>query len=89
MWPRKKRDKVVAEITIAHVIKLMQGQGKFLDPQEAVDFLNERGRAQAMWTQMMNAGESYIESELAQFQPCAATPKSDLLAPSQVMFRAT
>ncbi len=89
MWPKKKRDKVVAEITTAHVIKLMQRQGKFLDQEQAVDFLNERGRAQAMWTQMMYAGESYIESVLAQFQPRAATLKSDLLASSQVIVRAT
>ncbi len=88
MWPKKKRDRVVAEITIAHVIKLLQEQGKFLDQQQAVDFLNERGRAQAMWTQMMYAGESYIKSELEQpYQPGGDTLQSDALAkPSALAF---
>ncbi len=72
MWKRRKRDKVVAEITAAHVIMLMQEQGEFLGRQQAVDFLNEHGRAQTMWTQMMYAGENYIKSVLAQSsQPSA------------------
>lgn len=63
---RKRRRKVVAEITIDHLIKLMQEQGSVLDQQQAVDFLNEKGRAYVMWKLMMYAGESYIKSVLGE-----------------------
>jgi len=80
MQPRRKRDRVVAEITVAHVIKLMQEHGKPLDQQQALDFLNEKGRAHAMWTSMMYAGENYIKSKLAQpSRPGPNTLKSDPL----------
>ena len=66
MRPKKKREKVVAEITTTHLIQLMQEQGRFLDQQQAVNFLNEGDRAYVMWKQMMYAGEDYIKSVLAQ-----------------------
>lgn len=64
--PKKKREKVVAEITAAHLIRLCQEQGGFLDQQQAINFLNEGERAYVMWKQMMYAGEDYIKSALAQ-----------------------
>ena len=66
MTQKRKREKVVAEITAAHLMQLMQEQGRFLDQQQAVNFLNEEGRAYIMWKQMMYAGENYIKSVLAQ-----------------------
>jgi len=65
MMPKKKRVKIVAEITAAHLIKLMQEQGNVLDQQQAFAFLNEGDRAYMLWKQMMYAGESYIKSVLA------------------------
>ena len=77
MRPRKKRERVVAEITTTHLTKLMQEQGRFLDQQQAVNFLNEGDRAYVMWKQMMYAGENYIKSVLAQTsRPSAYTLKS-------------
>jgi len=72
MWPRKKREKVVAEITTANLMQVMQEQGRCLDHQQAVNFLNEDGRAYGMWKEMMYAGENYIKSELV--QPSQAAP---------------
>jgi hypothetical protein len=77
MIPRKKREKVVAEITTTHLMKFMQEQGRFLDQQQAVNFLNEGDRAYVMWKQMMYAGETYIKSVLVQTsQPSSHTLKS-------------
>jgi hypothetical protein len=66
MTQKKKREKVVAEITTAHLMQLMQEHGRTLDQQQAINFLNEEGRAYLMWKQMMYAGENYIKSVLAQ-----------------------
>jgi len=77
MTPRKKREKVVAEITTTHLMKFMQEQGRLLDQQQAVNFLNEGDRAYVMWKQMMYAGENYIKAVLAHTsQPGAHTLKS-------------
>jgi len=64
MKPKRKREKVVAEITAGHLIKLMQEQGRFVDQQQAFAFLNEGDRAYIMWKRMMQAGERYIKSVL-------------------------
>jgi hypothetical protein len=81
MTPRKKREKVVAEITTIHLMKFMQEQGRFLDQQQAVNFLNEGDRAYVMWKQMMYAGENYIKSVLLQTsEPSAYASKSGSMA---------
>ncbi len=81
MTPRKKREKVVAEITAAHLMKLVQEQGRSLDQQQALAFFNEGDRAYVMWKQMMYAGENYIKSVLAQTsQSSASTSTSGLTA---------
>ena len=72
MMPKKRRERVVAEFTATHLMKLMQEQGRFLDQQQAVAFLNEGDRAYILWMQMMYAGENYIKSVLVQAsQPSA------------------
>ncbi|HVN20070.1 MAG TPA: hypothetical protein VMT53_27590 [Terriglobales bacterium] len=68
----QKRERVVAEITAAHLVMLLQEQGRTLDQQQAVAFLNEGDRAYIMWKQMMYAGESYIKSVLVQAAQSAA-----------------
>ncbi len=65
MTSRKRREKVVAEITAAYLIKIMQEEGRVLDEQQALAFLNEGGRAYIMWKEMMYAGETYIKAVLA------------------------
>jgi hypothetical protein len=64
MTQKKKREKVVAEITLAHLIQLALENGHSLSQEEAIAFLNQDGRAYAMWKHMMQAGEEYIKSSL-------------------------
>jgi hypothetical protein len=66
VWPRKKREKVVAEIAAGYVVAVAKEQGESFDQQKAVSFLNEEDRAYGMWKAMMHAGEAYIKSELMQ-----------------------
>ena len=66
MTEKKKREKVVAEITVSHLTQLAQELGRHLSQEEAVAFLNQDGRAYAMWKHMMHAGEEYIKSTLGQ-----------------------
>jgi len=73
---KKKREKVVAEITAAHLIKLMQEHGRLLDQQQAFAFLNEGDRAYMLWKQMMHAGESYIKSVLARTSRASVDPST-------------
>ncbi|HLI62315.1 MAG TPA: hypothetical protein VKV05_02865 [Terriglobales bacterium] len=59
------REKVTAEITLAHVLQFAKEAGAIMNAAEVAAFLNEKGRAQAVWTHMMQAGEQYIKSTLA------------------------
>jgi hypothetical protein len=59
------REKVTAEITLAHVLQFAKEAGTNMNAAEVAAFLNEQGRAQAVWTHMMQAGEEYIKSNLA------------------------
>ena len=64
MTEKKKREKVIAEITLAHLTQFACEAGKSLTQQEAIAFLNQDGRAYAMWKKMMQAGEEYFKSTL-------------------------
>ena len=64
MTHKKDRDRVMAEITIAHLLRLAQERGCFVTPEQARLFLNEQGRAYEMWKHMMEAGEEFIASSL-------------------------
>jgi hypothetical protein len=66
MTEKKRREKVVAEITLAHLTQFAGELGRHLTQEEAVAFLNQNGRAYAMWKHMMHAGEEYIKSALDQ-----------------------
>jgi hypothetical protein len=69
MTEKKKREKVVAEITVAHLTAFADEIGRSLNADEAVAFLNQNGRAYAMWQHMMRAGEEYVKSTLHQQGP--------------------
>jgi hypothetical protein len=68
MPEKKKREKVVAEITLTHLTELAEELGCGMNHEEAIAFLNQKGRAYDMWKQMMQAGEAYIKSALDQQQ---------------------
>jgi hypothetical protein len=58
------REKVTAEITLAHVLHFAREAGSNMSAAEVAAFFNENGRAQDVWTHMMQAGEQYIKSSL-------------------------
>jgi hypothetical protein len=58
------REKVTAEITVAHMLQVARELGTNMSAAEVAAFLNEKGRAQDIWTRMMQAGEEYIKSSL-------------------------
>lgn len=66
MTEKKKREKVVAEITVAHLSHFASEIGRSLSPEDAMNFLNQNGRAYDMWKHMMKAGEDYIRTTLVQ-----------------------
>ena len=59
------REKVTAEITVAHMLQFAREAGTTMSNAEAAEFLNEHGRAQAVWIHMMQAGEEFLKSNLA------------------------
>ena len=64
MTEKKKREKVVAEITSTHVAEIAAEVGRSLNSEEVLAFLNSEGRAYEMWKHMMQAGEEYIKATL-------------------------
>ena len=58
------REKVTAEITLAHLQQFAREMGTDMSATEVAAFLNEKGRAQSMWTHMMQAGEKFIKASL-------------------------
>ena len=59
------REKVTAEVTVAHLQQFAKELGITLSADHAAAFLNEKGRAQAVWTYMMQAGEEFLKANLA------------------------
>lgn len=68
MIEKKERERVVAEITLSHLIRLGNEQGYPVSRQQALAFLNQEGRAHEMWKRMMHAAEEFIAGSL--FQQC-------------------
>jgi hypothetical protein len=60
------REKVTAEITLAHLQQFAAESGSRMSADEVAAFLNQDGRAHAMWIHMMEAGEDYMRSILEQ-----------------------
>jgi hypothetical protein len=69
MTERKKREKVVAEITVSHLTQVAGELGRPLTAEDAIAFLNQQGRAYEMWKHMMHAAEDYIKSALQSRSP--------------------
>ncbi len=83
MTQKKNRERVVAEITTAHLTQFVQALGRSLSLEEAISFLNQDGRAYDMWKHMMHAGEDYIKSTLEAQCRCVAG-NSSWVAPNKV-----
>lgn len=64
MTEKKKREKVVAEISVTHLIQFARELGEHMSREEAIAFLNRDGRAYGMWQQMMHAAEDYVKRHL-------------------------
>lgn len=84
MTDRKPREKVVAEITLAHLTQYAEQMGRSLTPEEAAAFLNQNGRAYEMWKRMMQAGEDYIKASLQARAPLALARPSGRRGPIAV-----
>lgn len=63
------REKVTAEITLAHVLQFARELGKSMSSAEVGAFLNQNGHAQKMWMHMMQAGEDYVKASLPGAHP--------------------
>jgi hypothetical protein len=66
MTDRKDRERVIAEITLSHLIRLGNEQGCPVSRQQALAFLNQGGRAFEMWKHMMQSAEEFIAGSLFQ-----------------------
>jgi hypothetical protein len=64
MTERKDRDRVIAEITLSHLLRLANEHHCFVSRKQALKFLNQQGHAFEMWKQMMQAGEDFIARSL-------------------------
>ncbi len=64
MSEKKDRERVIAEITLSHLMRLGNEQGCPVSREEALAFLNQEGRAFEMWKHMMQAAEDFIACSL-------------------------
>ena len=64
MTHKKDRDRVMAEITLPHLLRLANEHGCSVTQQQAAAFLNQEGHAYEMWKHMMRAGEEFVASSL-------------------------
>ena len=64
MTGKKDRERVIAEITLSHLIRLGNEQGCPVSRQPALAFLNQEGQAFEMWKHMMQAAEDFIAGSL-------------------------
>jgi len=66
MRHKKDRNRVMAEITLSHLLRLANERGCAVSLEQAIAFLNQEGYAYEMWKQMMQAGEDFIACSLLQ-----------------------
>src|SRR5271165_7661825 len=66
MTDKKDRERVTAEITLSHLVRLGNEQGCPVSREQALAFLNHQGRAFEMWKHMMQAAEEFIAGSLFQ-----------------------
>ena len=75
MRQKKNRDRVTAEITLFHLMRLASERGRSVSREQAMAFLNQEC-AQQMWHHMMQAGMDFIACSL--FADAAAWKSSRL-----------
>jgi len=63
MRQKRNRDRVMAEITPFHLMRLASERGSSLSREQAIAFLNQES-AQEMWKHMMQAGLDFIACSL-------------------------
>ncbi|MGC2472965.1 MAG: hypothetical protein WA485_01415 [Candidatus Sulfotelmatobacter sp.] len=66
MTDKKDRERVIAEITLSHLMRMGNEQGCPVSREQALAFLNQQGRAFEMWKHMMQAAEAFIAGSLFQ-----------------------
>ena len=71
------RERVTAEITVAHLIEFAREAGDEISTTQAEAFLNENGHAYEMWMQMMRAGEEFIKSHINPQMPVSVVRESE------------
>jgi len=59
----KDRERVIAEITLSHLIRLCSERGYPVSREQALAFLNQK-QAYEMWKHMMQAAEDFIGCSL-------------------------
>lgn len=67
------RERVTAEITVAHMVEFAREAGDEISLQQAANFLNENGNAYEMWMHMMRAGEEFIKNHMNGHLPVHAS----------------
>ena len=63
MTQKRSRDRVTAEITSFHLMRLASERGRSVSREQAIAFLNQEC-AQQMWRHMMQAGLDFIACSL-------------------------
>jgi len=66
MSEKKDRERVVAEVTLSHLMRLANERGCPVSREQALAFLNQDGRALELWKHMMQAAEEFIAGSLFQ-----------------------
>ena len=64
MKKNRDRERVIAEITLFHLIRLANEHGCTVGRAQEAAFLNEEERAQQMWNHMMQAGLNFVACSL-------------------------
>ncbi|HXJ87128.1 MAG TPA: hypothetical protein VMS18_09955 [Candidatus Binatia bacterium] len=64
MTDKKDRERVIAEITLSHLMRLGNEQGCPVSREKALESLNQEGRAFEMWKHMMQSAEDFIACSL-------------------------
>ena len=64
MSEKRDRERVIAEITLSHLMRLGHEQGCPVSREQALEVLNPEGRAFEMWKHMMQAAEDFIACSL-------------------------
>ena len=72
------RERVTAEITVAHLVEFAREVGDDISLQQAANFLNENGHAYEMWMHMMRAGEEFIKANLQPRMPVQSIREVEL-----------